>query len=238
MTSQDHSAQPRQFSSFCFFRVDPAFRGLPAAKRRILKKNFLKAADVFMRKSKENLQLSFSTLGLRAETDFFLWRITYALEDLEEGQSALFKSLLGPYLKVSASYLAQTRRSIYVDRHVHEGQEGRRGRVVPGEYKYIFVYPFLKTREWYLLPLPERQTMMDEHIRIGHEYPSVKLNTTYSFGLDDQEFVVAFESDEPSDFLDLVMRLRESQASRYTLRDTPIYTGRRRPLKEILDLLG
>ena len=65
---------------------------------------------------------------------------------------------------------------------------------------------------------------MDEHIALGHKYPSVKLNTTYSFGLDDQEFVVAFETDEPRDFVDLVPALRETEASLYTLRDTPIFS--------------
>jgi chlorite dismutase len=66
----------------------------------------------------------------------------------------------------------------------------------------------------------------------------VKLHTTYSFGLDDQEFVVAFETDQPSDFLDLVQELRESKASRYTLRDTPMYTCRQLQLAECLDELG
>jgi chlorite dismutase len=80
--------------------------------------------------------------------------------------------------------------------------------------------------------------MMDEHIEIGHRYPSVKLNTTYSFGLDDQEFVVAFETDKPEDFLDLVMELRMAEASRYTERDTPIFSCIMKSLKETLDTLG
>jgi len=104
--------------------------------------------------------------------------------------------------------------------------------------KYLFVYPFVKTRAWYALPLDERKRMMNEHIRIGITYPSVKLNTTYSFGLDDQEFVVAFESDSVNDFLDLVQELRETEASRYTLRDTPMFTCVAQPLPEILEAIG
>src|SRR5438093_8062761 len=107
----------------------------------------------------------------------------------------------------------------------------------PRDSKYLFVYPFVKTREWYRLPLDHRQTMMDEHIRIGRKYPSVKLNTTYSFGLYDQEFVVSFESDEPADFLDLVMELREARTSLYTLRDTPIFSCLAMGLTETLDSL-
>ncbi|HZC82146.1 MAG TPA: chlorite dismutase family protein, partial [Nitrospiraceae bacterium] len=128
--------------------------------------------------------------------------------------------------------------SVYVDHHTHENQESKRLTVVPGKAKYIFVYPFLKTREWFLLTKAARQGMMDEHIEVGHRFPSVKLNTSYSFGLDDQEWVVAFESDKPEDFLDLVMALRETEGSRYTLRDTPIFTCIRKSLKEMLDTLG
>jgi chlorite dismutase len=83
------------------------------------------------------------------------------------------------------------------------------------------VYPFVKTRAWYALPADERWRIMQEHIKVGREYPSVDLNTSYSFGLDDQEFVVAFETDNPADFLDLVQRLRTTESSSFTLRDTP-----------------
>lgn len=80
--------------------------------------------------------------------------------------------------------------------------------------------------------------MMDEHIRVGHEWPDVKLNTTYSYGLDDQEFVVAFETDYLGRFLDLLMALRLTEASKYTLRDTPSFTCMALPIGECLDALG
>src|SRR5204862_6549054 len=99
-------------------------------------------------------------------------------------------------------------------------------------------YPFVMTRAWYTLPCAERQLMMNKHISTGHKYTSVKINTTYSFGLDDQEFVLAFETDEPADFLDLVQELRETEASSFTLRDTPIFTCRQRTLAECLDAIG
>jgi chlorite dismutase len=110
--------------------------------------------------------------------------------------------------------------------------------VKPGRAKYLFIYPFVKTRAWNALPFDERQKMMDAHIEIGHRYPTVKLNTTYSFGLDDQEFVVAFETDVPEDFLDLVMELRETPASAFTLRDTPIFTCIAGEPLSVLDALG
>ena len=160
------------------------------------------------------------------------------LELFQEMSTRIMASGLGKYLYNPYSYLAITKRSIYVDHHTHENQESKRLTVVPGKAKYIFVYPFVKTREWFLLTKAARQGMMDEHIEVGHRFPSVKLNTTYSFGLDDQEWVVAFESDKPEDFLDLVMALRETEGSRYTLRDTPIFTCIRKSLKEALDTLG
>jgi chlorite dismutase len=100
------------------------------------------------------------------------------------------------------------------------------------------VYPFVKTRAWYRLSKEERQRQMDEHIAMGHRFPSVKINTTYSFGLDDQEFVVAFESDSVSDFLDLVHEMRESEASTHTVRDVPSFTCMAMPAADMVAALG
>jgi chlorite dismutase len=129
------------------------------------------------------------------------------------------------------------KRSTYLDK-LDPSHPADRSRIVPGKSKYLFVYPFVKTREWYRMTQAARQGMMDEHIEVGSKYRSVKLNTTYSFGLDDQEFVVAFETDSPGDFLDLVMELRGTEASRFTLRDTPAFTCLTRSLDEALDSLG
>ena len=162
------------------------------------------------------------TTDLRA--DFVLWMVTERLEDFQELQAAVLGSAMGAHLDTPYSYLAMTKRSQYVDKHVHADQEGRRTRIRPTGRKYLFVYPMVKKRPWYRLSLQERQAAMDEHIRVGHEFPRVKINTSYSFGLDDQEFVVAFETDNPADFLDLVQRLRTTEASSYTKRDTPTFT--------------
>ncbi len=144
---------------------------------------------------------------------------------------------MGSYLTLAVSYLSQTKRSIYEIRD-NPDEDIERLIISPSEAKYLFIYPFIKTRPWYQMSVEERQVMMDEHIRVGRKYPAVKLNTTYSFGLDDQEFVVAFETDEPSDFLDLVQELRETEASLYTLKDTPLYAGLRVGLADALDALG
>lgn len=223
---------PRQYVNFRFYKLHPEWRRLPQGEKEKGRKELLETCESF--RSKGMIFVSYSLVGIRAEADFMLWRIAEDLDLFEKMSLAMLQTGMGKYITIPYSYLAMTKRSIYVDKHVHPGQEGRRGRIVPGESKYLFVYPFVKTREWYRLPKEKRQEMMDEHIRVGHKYPTVKLNTTYSFGLDDQEFVVAFETDRPGDFLDLVMELREGEASRYTLRDTPTFTCLQKPLPALL----
>ncbi len=241
MTAIDTSAQPtragekelqRQFVNFMFFKVDRAFRRENAEVKVQAKREF---ADLVQKFSTSMMLLPYSNIGLKSTVDFMLWRISFEIEPLQQMATAINKSVLGRYLDVPHSYLAMTKHSQYVQEHAHEGQEGRRLRIVPGKKPFLFVYPFVKTRDWYLLPQPERQRIMNEHIAVGHKYPRVKINTTYSFGLDDQDFVVAFEAESPAEFLDLVQEPRETESSKYTVRDTPMYTCRRATIAEILD---
>lgn len=227
----DEAGGRRQVVKFSFYRVDPAWRRLPVAEREAGKDALVAAVDAFSGR----LQVrSYSVVGMRGDADFLLWQIGERLEDAQALATEVTRTPLGPYLSMPYSYLAMTRKSQYVS----PAEAEARLHLHPAESKYFFVYPFVKTREWYQLSLEERQEMMNVHIAVGRRYPSVKLNTTYSFGLDDQEFVVSFETDEPADFLDLVMELREAKSSLYTLRDTPIFTGISLGLRETLDTLG
>lgn len=227
----------RQIVCFTFYKVMPEFRRLPAEEKAAHKKEF---AEVLARWNKpgEFLSLTYSTIGTRGDVDMCVWSIGYAVDELNKMRSELMGTGLGGYLNVPHNYLAMTKRSQYqIDREDESEGEGR-GAIRPGGQKYIFIYPFWKTRPWYLLPAPERKRLMDEHIRVGLMYPRVKLNTTYSFGIDDQEFVVAFETNFPEDFLDLVQQLRETEISMYTLQDTPIFSCVRLPAAEMLARLG
>jgi chlorite dismutase len=233
-----HSAETplqRQFVNFMFLKVDRAFRREPAEVKSEAKRELV---EIVNRYNGPMMVLPYTTVGLKPNTDLMLWRITYDLNLFQQMAADINKSILGRWIDVPVSYLSMTKHSQYVDEHVHDGQEGRRLRIVPGKRPYIFVYPFVKTRDWYLLPMSERQRIMNEHIAIGHKYPRVKINTTYSFGLDDQDFVVAFEADSAAEFLDLVQELRETESSKYTVRDTPMYTCRRAAIEEILESLG
>src|ERR687896_1593204 len=235
-TQQETAAQeglPAQYVNYLFFRLDPVWRRLPDEERELGKKEFLEAVE---ENSGEMLLRWFSLMGLRSDADFMLWRIGYDLDAFEKMTSSLMKTGLGRYLTVTYSYFALARRSIYVGEHT-PGFENRRY-IVPGEGDYLFVYPFVKTRAWYRLPLEERQHMMDEHMKIGRKHYPVKNNTAYCFGIDDYEFILSFEAESPEKFQDLMMELRESEASSYTELDTPIFTCRRRDLREILKTLG
>jgi chlorite dismutase len=225
----------RQYVNFVYYKVDAAWRRLPDEDRKRGKCQFVDVVKTF---EPEMLVVPYSLVGIRGDCDFMLWRITYDLPKLQEMTAQLLATDLGKYLTTPYSYLSMTKRSTYVRDHKHADQEGTRLRLTPGQFRYVFVYPLVKNKAWYRLTQHARQGMMNEHIEIGHKYPTVRLNTTYSFGLDDQEFVLAFESDKPEDFLDLVMELRHSEATSYTLRDTPIFTCIRRELAEVLDLLG
>ena len=228
------AAPRRQIVQFGFYKLDPEFRRLDSATKHAAKQEFLTAAG---QKYEELICLSYSTVGLKADVDFLFWRIAYSSDTLQSQSAALNRTVLGSYLTTPVSFLSMTKRSLYMDPSDPFHDVESRTRLIPGKRKYLFVYPFVKSRPWYLLPMDERQKIMEEHIKMGNKYPSVKLNTTYSFGVDDQDFVVAFETNEMKDFLDLVQDLRETESSRYTVRDTPMYTAVRTPLEDILGQL-
>ncbi|MBX5456711.1 MAG: chlorite dismutase family protein [Thermogemmatispora sp.] len=227
--------QPRQLVRFVFYKLDPLWLRLPAEQRRAGREELLAIYDEYAQCS---LIRSYALYGLRSDCDFMLWQATYDLGHLQGLSSKIRRSAIGPYLPEVRSFLSMTKRSVYVGKGPRGAAHDPRLVITLEDKPYLFVYPFVKTRPWYALSLQERKRMMDEHIRMGVAYPNIKIHTTYSFGLDDQEFVVAFESDSVADFLDLVQEMRESEASQYTLRDTPMFTCVARSLPEILDDIG
>jgi chlorite dismutase len=216
-----------QYVSYSFYKVDPAWRRLPVEERIAGKEAF---ADVVDDWAGRMALRAYTTTGVRADSDFFLWRITERYADLAELGADLNGTPLAGYLDTPYSYLATTKASQYTAAR-------RPRRIVPKGSPYLVVYPFVKVRPWYALPPEERQRAMDEHMRIGAEFTSIHNHTTYSFGIDDQEFMTAFECDEPADFMHLMLTLRDSEASRYTERDTPIFVGQACEIRAALDAL-
>jgi chlorite dismutase len=218
-----------QYVAYTYYRVDPAWRRLPLEERQAAKDAFAEVVEDFGDRF-DHLR-AYTTTGVRAETDFFLWKITERYEALGELGAALNGTPLAGWLTTPYSYLATTKASQYTN--------ARRARkLVPQGSPYLVVYPFVKVRPWYALSEGERQRAMDEHIRIGREeFPGIKNHTSYSFGIDDQEFMTAFECDEPADFMHLMLRLRDSEASAYTERDVPIFVGQHVTIREALAAL-
>ena len=220
-----------RFVQALLLRLDPAWRRLSEDERRADAAAFVAAVAPAERGM---LQESYSTIGLRAEGDLLLWRMAERIEDLEQGTARALGCGMGRWMSTSLSLVGLTRPSQYVKRPSAQEQSlfvGERSR-------YLVVYPFVKSVEWYLSPLEDRKQAMAGHMRIGHRYPQVRQLLAYSFGLDDQEFVVAYETDDLVAFQDLVRDLRETEARRSTVRDTPIVTGIHRPLDEIAGLLA
>lgn len=232
--ANNSAGEDRQFVHFSFYKLDPAWRRLRAdtqqSGREQLRGVIEDHAELFAVRA-------YSTMGVRADADFMLWKVSERLEDFQELATAIASTAMGAHLHTPYAYLSMTRRSQYVKgegRSMH-----KRGRIMWNpDSRYLLIYPMVKTRPWYQMSKPARQGIMNEHIATGHRFPTVKINTTYSYGIDDQEFVVAFETDFVGDFLDLMMTLRETEASMYTERDTPIFTCTSVSVADALRMLG
>lgn len=221
-------AAETHYFGFTFFRVDPKWRWLAdMGKAESAKevKQVLTQSGVRFR--------TYSTLGLRAESDFLLWTGAESVEEIQRAVSRLYSTVFGKYVAPSLNYLSRTRPSAYTS-----GERVPSFLAEDNPKKYAVVYPFTKTREWYLLPEPQRKEMMDEHIAVSRKHPGIVLNTTYSFGLDDHDFMLAFETDDLADFQDLIMELRTTGVSRYVKSDTPMMVCVKKDIIPLIASLG
>jgi len=204
----------RTFAKFTFFKMDPAWRRRDPVERAEDKREFLAACDDF---AEDRSLRTYSTIGTRGDTDMIVLSQSPNLDDLHTLHVVLGQSGLAKWAETPYSFLCTTRVSAYSD-------ENARPEICVSERKYLFLYPMVKKRSWYALDSDERMRIMKSHIAVGRKYPDISINTTYSYGLDDQEFVVSFEGDDPMDFLDLVQELRYTESSAYTEYEIPIFT--------------
>jgi chlorite dismutase len=178
---------------------------------------------------------TYSSIGLEPDVDLLLWRTSASVDDLERSAARLLRSGVGRWLTTHHSFLGRIRQSQYVKRPTPQEQSILGG----GEpARYLVVYPFTKSTEWYLTPAEERQRIMNGHMKVGHRYPAIRQALAYSFGLDSQDFLVAYETDDLESFGELVYELRGTESRIATVSDTPILLGVHRPIDEILELLG
>jgi len=216
------------FFNFSFFKIDPKWRWMAdLAKEESAKEveNVIINSGIKFR--------SYSTLGLRDDAEFLFWFAAETVEEIQNVISKLYLTVFGKYIIPSRVYLSSTMSSTYA-------RKGTLPSFVLGNepQKYVIVYPFTKTREWYLLPQEQRQKMMDQHINVSEKYPQVTLNTTYSFGIGDQDFMLAFECDNLRDFQNLIMDLRQTPVSAYIAVDTPMITCVKKDVIPIITSLG
>lgn len=238
VTQREPDRANRQYLNYNFYKLDPALRRLPQAEREEIKAEFKAAAEAWVSEAPAEKGLilrPYSLVGVRGDVDFMLWRIAFDVRDFQEAQARLNRTRLMGYLSQPYTYTAMQKRSQYVNRVQGSGHGLE---ILPGQGKFLFIYPFIKTRAWYDLTPHARQGMMDEHIFASEPFKGVRINTSYSYGIDDQEFVVSFDSDYPQEFVDLVHRLRYTEASNYTLQDTPMFTCVKKDLADVLDDLG
>lgn len=223
------AAASTYFLNFSFFKVDSKWRWLNEIGKEEAAKEFASLIEVANTKMRVR---TYTTLGIRADTDFMLWMISDSVEKMQILTSKIYSTVLGKYVEPSQVYLSASRPSVYVNRVTQGFATGEE------PLKYVIVYPFVKSREWYLLPFEQRKKMMEEHIIIGRKFPEIRLNTSYSFGLHDQDFMLAFETNNLITFQDLIIQLRETQVSRYIIRDTPMIVCLYKDILDIIRSLG
>jgi chlorite dismutase len=212
--------------------LDPAWRRRSDEERHDDGCRFAEAANAAERLGVRSI--TYSSVGLEPGVDLLFWRMAQSVDFLEAAAAHLLRAGLGRWLTVRHSLIGRIGPSQYVRKPTDQEQS-----LFVGERShYLVVYPFTKSTEWYLLSKEARQGIMNEHMRVGHEYPMVRQALAYSFGLDSQEFVVAYETDDLVAFGDLVRALRSTESRRSTVSDTPILLGIHRPIDEIVALLG
>lgn len=216
------------YFNFSFFKVDPKWRWMAD----LAKEESAKEVENIIGNSKIMFR-SYSNLGLRDDADFLFWFAAKTIEEIQIVIEKLYKTVFGKYIIPSRTYLSCTRPSLYVKEQKEHG-------FVNGDEpkKHVIVYPFTKTRKWYHLKKEERQRIMDEHIEVSKKYPQVVLNTTYSFGIHDEDFMLAFEVDNIRDFQDLIMDLRETEVSKYVQNDIPMIVSVKKDIVSLITSLG
>ena len=220
----------RNFVHALALGLDPSWRRLSASERRETAEELTANVEA----SSDVTTFAYSTIGLRAGTDVVLWGLGPSLDSLEKRAAAALRTGMGRWMSVTHSFLGIIQGSQYVKKPTEQEQSlfsGERSR-------YLVVYPFTKSADWYLLSREARQGIMNEHMRIGHDFPEVRQLLANSFGVDDMDFLVAYETDDLPKFSQLVRALRETESRRSTVRDTPILTCVHRSMREITAMLG
>lgn len=231
-TLEDAPAAPQVYVQAVGLGLDPAWRRRPDHERRG-DAAAIEAAEAATSAAGVRT-LTYSSIGLEPGVDVVLLRLADSLDALEAAGARLARTGMGRWLNVQHSLLGRISGSQYVVKPTDQERS-----VLDGEPKrYLIVYPFTKTTDWYLLGREARQGVMNEHMRVGRGYPMVRQLLAYSFGLDDGDFLVAYDTDDLAAFGELVRELRATESRRSTINDRPIIVGIRHDLGDIVRMLG
>ena len=228
---------PRTLNHFAFFNFKDAYFTLSSRERKELHATWLAGLREAVQRpaSTSNLDV-YQVYPAETSADLLVWSALEAEDpDVAAGFFERFASITNPHRHLlgaahtmwgftKPSQYTKTRSTQEIDPFVTQRKP------------YLVVYPFVKTADWYLLSREARQGMMNEHIKVGKQYPEITQLLLYSFGLQDQEFIVVYETDDLVHFSDLVYDLRDTEARRYTYRDAPLYTAIYHPAEETLAL--
>jgi peroxiredoxin len=171
---------------------------------------------------------TYSTAGFSPSADLMFFLVTHSAEDVQDFVTAFRKTRLGRSLDMREMFLGLTRPAEFAKDHLPAFAQGKEPK------RYLNVYPFVRTADWYLLDPEERGRYLREHGELGRRFPDVWANTTSAFGLNDYEWILGFEADSPDRLVDLLRTLRATEARRYTKLDTPFFTGIRKDLAAIV----
>ncbi|MDA8435014.1 MAG: chlorite dismutase family protein [Actinomycetales bacterium] len=170
----------------------------------------------------------YDVAGLRADADVVLWMHAESSDDLQDAYHRVRRTALGATLEPVWSQMALHRPAEFNKSHVPSFLAEEEARA------YVCIYPFVRSYEWYLLPDEERRELLVEHGQMGRDYPDVRANTVASFALGDYEWILAFEADELHRIVDLMRHLRSSRTRLHVREEIPFYTGRRRPVADLV----
>jgi chlorite dismutase len=185
-------------------------------------------AQAALESTAATLRGAYTVTGYRADADLLLWLVGHTADEVQNALIAFRRTALGRALRPVWSGIGVHREAEFAKSHTPAFMRGE----APG--KYISVYPYVRSLEWYLLPEDERSEMLREHGLMGRSRPEVRANTVSAFALGDYEWLLAFECDELEPIVDLMRHLRGAQARRHTREELPFHAGRRRPLAEIV----
>jgi hydrogen peroxide-dependent heme synthase len=219
MSGRSTGAAETVYAMYPCFKATRAFRGLDLDDAAQEVENLVKAWD------EVTVRGVYSTVGFRADTDLMLWLVASSPDALQDAVVAFGRTRAGRELDVSWTFMGAVKPAEFTADHAPAFVKGEPPK------RYLCAYPFVRTPEWYLLPPDERARLLREHGEIGREFPDVLANTTSAFGINDWEWILAFEADALDRIVDCIRRLRGAEARRFTKEEVPFVTGIRKDVR-------